>query len=367
MAGRYRGVTKRGSGWQISFTLPNGERRREVVRFPHTRRGEDQANTLRNIVLSEIDAGTLDYASRFPRSRYAKSCHQRAGTMSELLRRWFRAKERHLSRSTAKRYGSAIEAHLIPAFGHLGVSELTPAHIRDWMFIVGGTPKTITNALTPLRGALDQAHQDGLISRNPAERVKNPPNPRAEPSPLSPSEVDRILLALRQRSAEAANYFEFAMETGLRTGELIALEWTDVDLNSSSAFVSRNRVLGQVKEPKTRSGTRSIRLTSRAVEVLKDQALIRPPEGEVFRDPRSGQPWKSDQAPRKCFWYPAIRASGIDRRVPYQTRHTFASKQLSRGANPLLIASHMGHADWGEIRRVYGRWIAESDAIDYLK
>jgi integrase len=48
-------------------------------------------------------------------------------------------------------------------------------------------------------------------------------------------------------------------------------------------------------------------------------------------------------------------------RCPYQTRHTFASMMLSSGKNPMWVASQMGHADWGMIRKVYGRWISQSN------
>ncbi len=87
--------------------------------------------------------------------------------------------------------------------------------------------------------------------------------------------------------------------------------------------------------------------------------MIRGSEAEIFRDPRSGEPWQNDQAIRKVFWYPALARAGVRKRNPYQTRHTYASLALSRGANPLYIAQQMGHRDWGMIRTVYGRWIEE--------
>ncbi|MBV1905653.1 MAG: DUF3596 domain-containing protein, partial [Pseudomonadales bacterium] len=65
MAGKYRGVTRRGNAWQISFTY-KGERCREQLRFPGTRKGEDAANNFRGRVLMEIDMGTFDYAKHFP-------------------------------------------------------------------------------------------------------------------------------------------------------------------------------------------------------------------------------------------------------------------------------------------------------------
>lgn len=60
---------------------------------------------------------------------------------------------------------------------------------------------------------------------------------------------------------------------------------------------------------------------------------------------------------RKYIWKPALTKAKIQYRYPYQCRHTYASMMLSSGANPLWVAKQMGHADWGMIRKVYGRWI----------
>lgn len=60
-------------------------------------------------------------------------------------------------------------------------------------------------------------------------------------------------------------------------------------------------------------------------------------------------------------WQTVLRKAGIRYRNPYQTRHTYASLLLSVGENPMWVASQMGHADWGMIRKRYGRWIPSVD------
>nr|WP_309477333.1 tyrosine-type recombinase/integrase [Nitrosomonas supralitoralis] len=74
------------------------------------------------------------------------------------------------------------------------------------------------------------------------------------------------------------------------------------------------------------------------------------------------QPWKSNQPIRKNVWILALKKAGIKYRNPYQTRHTFASTLLSRGKNPLWVAQQMGHKDWGQIIKIYGRWIPPTTA-----
>ena len=99
------------------------------------------------------------------------------------------------------------------------------------------------------------------------------------------------------------------------------------------------------------------------MEALEALKMIESPGNaaeEIFRDPRSGDSWKNDQALRKVYWDVALRDAGVKRREPKQTRHTYASQLLTDGANPLYVAQQMGHKDWGMIRKVYGRYIANN-------
>jgi integrase len=82
----------------------------------------------------------------------------------------------------------------------------------------------------------------------------------------------------------------------------------------------------------------------------------------VFLNPRTGKPWETDAQIRKTAWIPALKRAGIAYRTAYQTRHTYASLMLSAGENPMWVANQMGHRDWGMIRKVYGKWIAEVDS-----
>ncbi|WP_267873504.1 tyrosine-type recombinase/integrase [Ferrimonas sediminicola] len=58
-------------------------------------------------------------------------------------------------------------------------------------------------------------------------------------------------------------------------------------------------------------------------------------------------------------WAAIIRKAGLRYRVPYQTRHSYASWLLSAGVDPMYVATQMGHADWGMIRTTYGKWIPQ--------
>jgi integrase len=95
------------------------------------------------------------------------------------------------------------------------------------------TLKTVRNILTPLRNMLDQALNDGLITSNPLDRLvlsklvdkKN----RTSDWQVDPFDLDEIKAILTEAKEQARNLFQFAFYGGLRTSELIALEWGDID------------------------------------------------------------------------------------------------------------------------------------------
>ncbi len=366
MAGKYRGVTQRGKGWQISFTLPTGERCRETVSFPQTRKGEDEARALRGKVLTELQRGTFDYAACFPRSARALRHSPRPGRhilIKDALREFLKEAEHRCARSTSKDYSDRTYRHLIPEFGDLSLEQLGPDHVREWQRRQSLSNKSINNTLIPLRKVFSRAFEDGIVIQNPMARVRWLPVQSREADPFSREEATKVLLELATRSLEVANYFQFAFATGLRTSELIALTWSDVDLDLRRASITKAKVRGHVKEPKTSSGRRIVDLQAEAIDALESQRAITEGTDEVFLDPTSNEPWKNDQALRKRFWYPSLKAIGIRRRNPYQTRHSYASQQLMKGANPLYVSQQMGHKDWGMIRRVYGRWIHSDGGV----
>lgn len=177
-----------------------------------------------------------------------------------------------------------------------------------------------------------------------------------EPQPFTPDEIDKIPAHL---DGQCRNMIQFAFWSGLRTSELIALRWQDVDLESERVHIRNAIVRQREKSTKTVSGLRTIELQPRAHEALTSQLQINPKSERVFHDPTTNSPWLGDHIIRKRVWTPALEAAGVAYRNPYQTRHTFTSMLLSDGKNPLWVAQQMGHKDWGMIRKTYGRWVSK--------
>lgn len=355
-------IVRRGDSIQLDFYY-RGIRCRETLKLAPTKPNLRYAQGLMATIQHEIATGTFRYARHFPDSaKAALFDNSRASTMSvgDALDRYLIGLKSSLEKSTCRDYESAIRHHLKLAFGHIPLRELSTRQIREWIGGLVISAKRINNVMVPLRGMLADAHADGIIDRNPMDRIRNLTVRTEEPDPFTPEEREAILAACLE--IQHRNLFQFAFWTGLRTSELIALEWRDVDWRRSVVRIRRAIVRKTVKTTKTRAGERDVLLLAPAMEALQCQRkhteLI---GGRIFHNPRTGQPWETDGQIRKTAWTHILRRAGVRYRNPYQTRHTYASTLLSAGENPMWVAQQMGHSDWAMIRKVYGRWIPEVD------
>ena len=353
-----RGIRVRGNSLQMEF-MYQGIRCRETVPLAPTKSAIKALAQKRQAILYEIKTGQFDYLKHFPHSKRArqlrKTCPDRY-TLAEALTDWLKRIQPSCQASTLRDYHSAVYHHLIPTFGDGVINDLSVTQIKNWLAGLQISNKRKNNILIPLRQVYADLYADEVIDRNPLDRIKNLPIDTREPEPFTPDEIARILAELH---GQERNLIQFAFWSGLRTSELIALRWQDVDFAKQCIHVRVAKVRGINKPTKTRAGMRQVTLQPEALAALLDQKKLNGAADIVFHNPRTQQPWNDDQAIRKVVWTPALQRANVKYRTPYQTRHTFASMLLSRGENPLWVANQMGHKDWGMIRKTYGRWIAQ--------
>ena len=282
---KHRGVTVRGQSIQITFML-NGERCREQIRCGRKPTATDlrKASELRSSIIREIDLGTFDYRRSFPNSKKAGkfSSEPERILIADALDGWLRNHQNKCEYSTLRGYISAIKTYLIPEFGHKGLHDLSREDVEAWRRNVSISHKTINNVLIPLRMVFKEAFEEGVIENNVLSRIRNLKQVPREPRPFSEIEVQSIL---KQLEGECRNIIAFGFETGLRTSELIALEWADVSWKEKTASISKARVHGRLKGPKTSSGYRKVKLSDSAIETLRLQRSLNQESGVIFRDP----------------------------------------------------------------------------------
>ena len=134
-----------------------------------------------------------------------------------------------------------------------------------------------------------------------------------------------------------------------------------MNLNTRKAHIRNARTrFGDKDRPKTDAGIRDLELLQPAINALRNQLQYTEGKDHVFYNPVTDKPWNNSDRVKR-FWDRVIKRAGVEYRIPYTTRHTFASLMLSSGVNPMWVARQMGHRDWGMIRKVYGRWIPDVD------
>jgi integrase len=339
-----------------------GVRCRERLKLAPTPGNQRFVSNLRARIQDDIARGTFDYASYFPDSKKAVAMAKAPGAavfVRDALRQYLSGRRSELEHTTFGDYEKAIENEWIPYLGDLRLVEVTRGVLKEWVAQKGAGIKRIRNLLLPLRGMFAQTFDDGIIPMNPfvgwTPKKISPPKEEDDVDPFSQAEVNLIL---ENSVGQVRNLFQFCFWTGLRTSEVIALRWDDVDLKGRTMTIRRAKVRKQEKAPKTRAGRRTVTLLQPAYDALVAQRQHTQLAGlEIFLNPRTGAPWEHDGPIRKTAWQPALKRAGVRYRYPYQTRHTFASTLLSAGENPVWVATMMGHKDWAMIIKVYGRWI----------
>ncbi|HHQ6553244.1 TPA: Arm DNA-binding domain-containing protein [Serratia fonticola] len=368
-----RGVTIRrhaaGETINITFTFKGVKCREPLSNLEVNTKNIKYAERLLSEVNDRIEKKSFIYVEYFPKSSKLELFGgMRAGKIiGDYLDEYLRiCAIRKLSPSTITGYkkckNQLADMHKLP------VEELTPAILKQWIQRQTIALKTIRNVLSFLRSAIDEAVIDGLTTINPVSLVKagryQTKHEKSESAyvvdPFTPAEISALLSATS--NPQWGNLFLFAFSTGMRSSELCSLRWDEIDFVGRTAHVTSASVEGILKGTKTKAGTRKIELNDQSMSALASQkAFTFMKAGVIFDDPKTNLPWAGADAIRKKAWAPTLRKAGVRYRNPYQTRHTYATRHISQGANLFWLAAQMGHKGPEMLFRHYGSYLKEYD------
>lgn len=360
---------------QIAFSFRNVECRELLPPCSITKSALTYAAGLRAEIQRKIAADEFRYTEYFPESQRAAQFdelpkHVLLGKLIDKQIETYAAQVENgtLAQSTHDGYVKALGSVRMKHWRPKAIGSVTPSMLRAWIADLGVTAKFARNLLTPFRSVFDDALNDDLIKFNPFERIaltkllkQTATDSNYLVDPFTAAERAQIIAAARPDEWPTV---QFWLETGLRPGELQALRWSRVDTKAATARIDLNQVAGKEKGPKTEAGIRQMELTAPALAALEAQKMISLAANDhVFVNPRTGKAWTTDAQLRKSLWVPLLERSGVRYRNPYQVRHTYASAQLTAGANPWWLAEQLGHVDVQMVFQTYGKFIPE----DYQK
>lgn len=379
MGARYSGTGIELRKGAISDTIRivfqfQGKRCRESMRLSHTKTNIAYAKRLQSEVVNAIERGEFHYEDYFPNSKTAKELRKpppaaplqepaELVTVGVLLKDYLEMAQRNLEFSTFKCYAQVARTHLYPKWDKVPAAALTSKDLRTWIMSLTAKRKTIQLILTPLRNAIELGVTEDVLESNPFDSIKLakilPREQRTSSFKADPFDIDEIEAILGACSrGEDRNMLQFAFCTGMRPSEYIALQWKSVREDHHHVAVEGAFVYGQEKDTaKTPAGLRKIDIRQGALAALRAQRASTGGQiGLVFVNPVTRRQWNGSK-PIYKRWKEIVTIAGVRFRNPYQTRHSFASNLLMLGANPLYVASQMGHADTTMVIRTYGKWV----------
>jgi integrase len=260
--------------------------------------------------------------------------------------------------SSIAAYNSILKKDLLPAFGKLPLKMITDSDLRKYQVrLCQRVSASRTNTVMQLlRSILSQEYKAGVINRDPSLGVRRMQEDKTKIDPLSEQELE---LALAHIERHYRPLFTTLAYTGARPNELIALRWSDIDLDKELISVSKGRVRGAEGKPKTKSGERTIPIAvpvKLELERMKEEQTVISLQAYVFTD-KKGQPINKHL---DRIWERALRAAQLRHRPSYQLRHTFATQCIIDGLPLPYIAKVLGHSTIDTLVRHYAGWIDDA-------
>lgn len=283
-------------------------------------------------------------------------------TVDAYLDKWLSSVVRaRVREATFDDYEYLLNRFVRPAFGNRKLSDVRPLDVQklygEMTNDKGLSARSVRMVHAVLSSAMKQAVKWNMLSRNPCDSAELPRMVRREMQALSPETASRFLEAAKDDKHGIV--LSFALATGMRPEEYLALKWSDVDLQTGSVTVTRTLVWRKgggwyFGEPKTSRSRRSMPLPRSLVSSLAEhrrrQGEARLKIGPTYKNndlvfaTGEGTPLLIRNLTRRHF-QPILKRAGLPETLRlYDLRHSCATLLLSAGENPKVVSERLGHA-----------------------
>ncbi len=343
---RRGGIKRRGeNSWQVSLFIGMDATGKRIDHSRTVRGTRKEAEQALNKIVREFDQGILvDNPSM---------------TLNEYFDKWLESSSK-LKNSPRTSYGqkAIYDRYFRDTIGMKKLEKLQPLEIqRVYAGLIdqGLSPQTVKHAHAVIRCSLNQAVKWKLLARNPALLAETPPVHRQERRVLTAEETKRFI----EECDKTPNglIFEFAVLTGMRPEEFLAVQWGDLDFERKTIQVNRALIRHKgswsFNKPKTHRSRRSITLPAPLVH-----KLVLHKQKQTFQRLKCLNLWEDNdlifcgefgtplQISNLTYRYfrPILERAGLPQIRLYDLRHTHATLLLSANENPKVVSERLGHS-----------------------
>lgn len=285
-------------------------------------------------------------------------------TVAELLDAYLEHRRNELSTSSVRIYAHAGETHVKPSIGRLQIRQVTTAVLDAWLHTL--TPGNAKTSQALLSGAFSQAQRWGAVESNPVRGTSRPKSVAGAPEALTRDQLDEFrrrvvdyqtgdVAGRAQRADPLLRIVDVLAGTGARAGEVLAMQWGDLDLDSEPATVT-------LRGTKTANARRTVQLPSFAVEALRAQRAALGPAADLYPhvwQTGNGTPVSLSSLNR---WFRAVanhwstRNPGVVDELPNVTPRTMrktVATVIADEVGEYEASRQLGHGDTAVTRRHY--------------
>ena len=219
--------------------------------------------------------------------RELEKCHHITNskiTVSEWIDTWMDIYiEPDISPTTLSGYQGMIRRYIKPLIGNIQVQELSTLTVQDWVnhlkvFPTSGKPmsvKTIKHTYHVLKGCMDKVALAGITPRSPCVSIMMPKGQKKPPVIYNQEQIKQLIAAAKGTEMELVIDTELSL--GLKRGDLLGLQWGDIDWKNKQVQIIRNRVVvggkSILKEPKTESSIRTVNIPEQLIQKLRQHRV----------------------------------------------------------------------------------------------
>lgn len=301
-------------------------------------------------------------------------------TYSEWFEYWLtNIKGKTIRYNTQRNYRERFEVNIKPVIGRMRLCDIRPLNCQQVLNKMEEqyAGSTMYQTLLAMYTSFDSAVENDLITKNPVNKSVKLTKPIEKKNRvLTKTEQAKFLEAAKGTPYQYQ--FEFMLQTGLRTGEMIGLTWDNVDFDNRTIRIDRSMEfrysIGEwmIGPPKSASGYRTIPMTQKVYDILQykyAERELRKVSDERFANivflNRNGQPLKNSSY--DTYIYRVADKAGIDRLSMHTLRHTFATRCIEAGMKPKTLQQILGHSNIGITMNLYVHITEEEKELEMAR